>query len=195
MKKTVKGLMVLALTVLANLSFANDVYFDVNIIGEDKFKLSVKNVKGDVSLSLWNTTGDELYEETVKNLTSIEKTFDVSDLPNGKYIFQYKDDFKVQKVTFVVSDQLTFHLAASEIQFVPVISQRGSDVAVSLLTNSMERMIVSIYDQYDNLLIKEVIEGEKYIGKKFDFSKVKKGLYNVVIFCNGNTTSKAIEIK
>ena len=38
MKKTVKGLLVLALTVLANVSFAKDIYFDVNIIGEDKFK-------------------------------------------------------------------------------------------------------------------------------------------------------------
>ncbi len=193
--KTIKGILALALIVLANISFANDIYFDVRVLGEGKFQLSVMNVNGDASLSLWDVSGAKLYSEKVKSLNSISKTFDVSNLPNGKYTFRYEDDFKIQKVTFVVDDQLTFDLESSEVHFLPVISQRGNDVMVGLVANTTERLVVSIYDLEANLVIKEVIEGENYIGKKYDFSQVRKGSYNVVIASAARTISKTIEIK
>ncbi len=193
--KTVKGIVAVALIVLANLGLANDIYFDVKVVGESKFQLSVMNVRGDANLSLWDLSGKKLYSETVKSLNSINKTFDVSSLPNGKYTFQYEDDFKTQKVTFVVDDQLTFDLESSEVHFLPVISQKGNSVMVGLVANTPEKLIVSIYDLRSNLLIKEVIEGDNYIGKKYDFSQVRKGSYHVEIASSAKTVSKTIEIK
>ncbi|MEQ9231568.1 MAG: hypothetical protein RIF46_12870, partial [Cyclobacteriaceae bacterium] len=73
--KTVKGIVTAALIVLANLGLANDIYFDVKVVGESKFQLSVMNVRGDANLSLWDLSGKKLYSETVKSLNSINKTF------------------------------------------------------------------------------------------------------------------------
>ncbi len=191
-KNTVKGLLAGALTVLALTSSANDNFFKLEVVEDRVFKLEVENVNGNASIKIEDQKGVQLLSKPMKATSKLTTKFDLSSLPQGTYKLTYADDFKVQIASIIIEDELSFDMEG--VQFVPVIVEKSSKLKVGLLSQARTKMVISVYDDSNQLLVSEVLQGEDYFGKQYDFSKVRKGTYRVVVSASGRTYSKTIKI-
>ena len=195
MKNKVK-IMVSALIVLATFGSATAYNGELNVKATDQksFTLSEKNVTGSAKLSIVDQNGVTVYQSNLSDGESIKKTFDVSALPEGPYTVEYADNFKVQTVSMLIDEELSFDVSNAKIEFVPSIVKRGAILNIGMLSDSDKRFQVKIYDEFNHLLLSEAVTGTNYFGKRFDLSKIRRGDYRVVVTCEGRSFIRTVRI-
>jgi len=194
MTKAMKGLLSGLLMVLATLSYgSNEPYFKVEVTGQRTFSLQVENLTGTTRISLQDTNGEMVYKEQIASVSTYTKQFDVTSLPKGNYTLIVEDDFKRQSAKISVADQLVAEF--DELYFFPLIVQDGKYITVSKIASANERLSVVIYDVNDKLLFSEVLQGQDFLGKRFDFSKAPKGTYKIFLASNGHALNRRVVIQ
>ena len=195
MKNTVKGLMVMALIVLA-LPFAKaneDTYFNLLVREDYKLEISVKNVWGETSISIYDEEEALVFTTPVRHSGSVEQVLDFSFLSRGDYTIVFRDELKVQSAAFRVEDAIGL-LTRVTTRFVPRVTVHDKSVIVSVSSLDSDKMTVCIYDADGNRLNREVVSGQNYIGARYDFSEVFTGNYLVEVQFGNETYTHEVRI-
>lgn len=172
-------------------SIGND--FSIKVIGSRYFEWSPKNIQGKAMVTISDDAKTVVYRERMEAST-VRRVFDLSNMPKGRYEFVFEDDFKIESTSFEISDDLTFDLSNSSIQFVPTITKMHSYVNVGLLSETRTSATITVYNEDDVRMVHETVTGEGYFGKRLNFDKAFSGVYRVVIQYNGKSFVKKIRI-
>ena len=198
MKRTIKLSIWGALIVIANQLNATsfDSSFNVNMVGTKAFEMTVKNLRGDVKISLLNSKKGVIYKEdfTSANM-SFKRTFDLSLFPDGNYTIELVDEEKSQSIPLsIVDNKLSVKTVEKAIHFLPVVYKKDNMVRVHMPALSAEYLDIAILNESDEIMYEEKLKGEKNLGKIFDFSKSYKGAYKILLGSNAGFVSKEIVI-
>lgn len=106
----------------------------------------VLDVKAGNLLIIKDFKGVILYEESMKQSGLYTKSFDLTELPDGDYIFELDKDLEIQTIPFeVVENTVTFKTDMEATIFKPATRVKGEIVFVSRLSLNKEPMEISIY--------------------------------------------------
>lgn len=196
MKKTMNFLTALVMIVISFASYAEtiDPTFDLKVVGAHSFSVSLERANQDLEVYFLDNKGEILFKDVLYKNEKFEKTFLLSNLPDGDYQLKIKDAVKVQLVSVAYNNQqVDIDFSKIVCTFYPVITESDKLVSVGAVSSSDAPMKVAIEDQYGEIIYSESIKGGDYIGKRFDFSQVK-GNYRVVVNRDGLITTKSLAI-
>lgn len=194
-KHTKKGF--LMVTMFATLlSFANENSFFTIKNDAKKTVLILKNVKEGNLLSIIDNNGIILYKELIEQNGVYSKGFDLTSLPDGKYIFELDKDIQIDTIPFTVtSNNVVFSKAEEKTIFKPYTRVKGNMLYITKLALNEEPLKIDIYfsNAIDSkLMYSEKIEGTKNIQKVYRLSGLEQGNYKVVMKTEGKTFTKNI---
>lgn len=127
------------------LSFANEESL-FKIENDAKMTSLTLNAKQGNLLSIKDDNGVVLYKEIIEQSGIYTKGFDLTELPNGGYIFELDKDVEIQTIPFtVVSNTVTFKKDMEAILFKPVTRVKGNLVFISRLSLNKAPMEITIY--------------------------------------------------
>jgi hypothetical protein len=179
-KNTKKGILMVALLATVG-TFATSTHTIVKT-GVKKTALVLKNVKQGNILSIIDSNGIVLYKEAIENNGDYKKSFDLTELPNGDYVFELEKDLEIKTIPFSIAfNTVSFDGEAEVTYFKPYIKHANDLVFVSKLNLTKEDTKVNIYANVDGsyeLVHSELIKNANAIEKAF---KLNKGSYKIEI--------------
>ncbi|WP_258104142.1 hypothetical protein [Marinoscillum sp. MHG1-6] len=175
MRNTIKTLVLAALLIVfsaANVSASTDSLTTATFCRvvaqekQDSYKLIFKgSEKGNVTIKWLDSDGDAIYMENVKSTDAFVKQYDLSTLPEGKYLIAVEStlgyDFSEEIILGDVSG-FDFQLrdAGSKSVLLSGTHPEGKNVYLSIL------------DEDRNTIYSESLEDTEEVLKKFDFHKM-----------------------
>lgn len=182
----------------ASLSFANDGSFLIIKKDAKTTALKLENVKQGNLLSIKDAKGVVLFEEAIKKNGIYNKGFDLTELPNGKYLFELEKDFEIKTMPFEVAEnKIAFIEEEETIVFKPSVRVDKNLILISKLNLDKKPLKIDLYfedkslNSYD-LLLSETIENTQKIERAYKFSTAKKGNYKLVFKSEGQEFIKYI---
>ena len=198
MKRTAKLSIWIALIVMASQLNATsfDSSINVNMVGTKAFELTVKNLRGDVQISLLNSKKGVIYKEDfVSTDMSLKRTFDLGLFPDGNYTIELIDSEKSQSIPLSIEgNKLSVKAIERSVYFLPVVYKKDNMVRVHMPVLSSEYLDIAILNESDEIMYETELKGEQDLGKIFDFSKSFKGSYKFLLSSNAGFVSKEIVI-
>jgi hypothetical protein len=141
-----------------------------------------------------NTTGKIIYEKPVNIQNNNIQDIDFSYLKNGYYTLEINKDFQIEIKPFtIISGKAIFHPKAEKTVFKPVIRSNKNKILISKLNFEVYPMKVDIYYE-DEVILSDIIEGEKLIQKIYTLRKNKKGDYKIVTKVNDRIYTRKISL-
>ncbi|WJJ97173.1 hypothetical protein [Algibacter luteus] len=179
-KNTKKGILMVALMATVS-SFATNTDASIKT-GVKKTALVLKNVKQGNILSIIDSNGIILYKEAIAINGDYKKAFDLTELPDGDYVFELEKDLEIKTIPFSIASDVVSMNAKNEVSyFKPFVKQINDLVYVSKLNLSQEDTKINIFENIEGtytLVHSEKFENEKTIHKAF---KLNKGNYKIEI--------------
>jgi len=155
--------------------FANDLNV-ITRMDAKKTSLVIDNVKAGNKLTLKDDSGLILYKESIEIDGFYKKGFDLTELPDGDYVFELEKDSEIKTIPFNVTfNSVSFDKEDEKIQFKPHVREAKDLVLVSKLNPSMTATSISVYALHDNvssLCHSEIIEGKQVVEKVFKLGLV-----------------------
>ncbi|WP_405294096.1 hypothetical protein [Algibacter sp. Ld11] len=199
MKNVIKHLRkgILMVTIFATISsFANE----VSIKNEaDKTSLTLTDVKKGNLLSIKDENGIVLYKEFIQKSGSYTKGFDLTELPDGDYLFEVDKDVEISTIPFTVgANGVTFDKAEEKVIYKPVTRVVGDLLYVTKLSLDETPLEIDIYYESDTAhnglesVYSEKVENSKIIERVYKLSDLKEGKFEVVCHSEGRTFTKTI---
>jgi len=193
-----KGILLITMMVTL-VSFANDAsLFNIKNVAK-KTALTLYNVKQGDLLSVKDITGLILYKEIIQKAGTYNKGFDLTNLPDGNYIFELDKDFEISSIPFTVkANVVKFDKDHETVVFKPVVRTKDNLVYVSQLCFNKTPLKVEIYfsgfdsGNYESVFL-EKIEDVKVIEKVYKLTGLDKGSYKIVLRSEGKTFTKFIQ--
>ncbi|PKQ45664.1 hypothetical protein [Confluentibacter flavum] len=195
-KNTKKGILMVAM-LAASLSFANEgtPFFTIKNESE-RTSLTLALVKEGNLLSIKDYNGMILYKEVIQKTGTYTKGFDLTALPNGKYIFELDSDIEIKTIPFTVeTNTVVFEKDMEKSIFKPVTRVKGNIVFVSQLTLNNKPLKIDIYFEGSNnseLVLTETIKDTKCIERIYKLTGLKNGNYTMVFNTEGREFIKHI---
>lgn len=150
-----------------------------------KTALIIENVKEGNLLSIKDIYGITLYKELIETNGLYKKGFDLTELPDGNYVFELEKDLEIKTIPFTVkANKVSFNKTDESTYFKPFVKQENEFVYLSKLNLNQEATTINVYANYDGdfkLCHSEKIDEGKVIEKVF---KLKKGNYKIQINSN-----------
>jgi hypothetical protein len=141
-----------------------------------------------------NTTGKIIYEKSGNVHSNNIEDIDFSYLKNGYYTLEINKDFQIEIKPFtIVSGKAIFHPKAEKTVFKPVIRSNKNKILISKLNFEAYPMKVAIYYE-DEIILSDIIEGEKLIKRIYTLHKNKKGDYKIVAKVNDRIYTRKISL-
>ena len=188
-------------TMLAtSLSFANDGTFLLRKKDEKTTAITLVDVKKGNLLSIKDANGIVLFEESIKKNGIYNKGFDLSELPNGQYLFELDKDAMIQMIPFeVLKNEVIFNEKEEKTLFKPFVKVNENMVFISKLAINKEPLKIELYyedksssvSEY-SLLHSETISNTQKIERIYKLSAAKKGTYKLVFVSEGKEYIKYI---
>ena len=198
MKKILKFSLVLAAVVFtAGQAHAGSADFSLDLIKEEgkTVRFSLKETKK-IDLSIYDTNDSLIYQEKVTSEDTINRTYDLTALPNGIYFLRAESDLKISKYKIeVVGSKAKLTAAAISEVYKPVLVNKNGMVTVNILNLDTVPVAVTIYDSEENEVYNENLTAALYVGKIFDLTSTQNGKYTFEITYNGKTFSETVIIK
>jgi len=199
MKKIIKNSKkrILMVTMFATfLSFANDASL-FNIKNDaKKTALTLYNVKQGNLLSVIDKNGVILYKETIQKPGIYNKGFDLTELPNGAYLFELDKDLEISSIPFKVENSLVvFDKQNEKTIFKPFARVENNLVYVSKLALNEAPLKIEIFFEGFNesqLMYTETIKDIKTIERIFKLEGLRLGSYTIVFYTEGKKFIKTI---
>nr|WP_315211008.1 hypothetical protein [uncultured Flavobacterium sp.] len=198
MKKILKFSLVLAAVVLtATQAHAGNTDFSLDLIKEDgkTVSFSLKEIKK-IDLSIYDTNDSLIYQEKVTSEDNINRTYDLTALPDGIYFLKAESDLKISKYKIeVVGNKAKLSADAISEVYKPVLVNKNGIVTVNILNLENTPVTVAIYNSEENEVYNETLTADLYVGKIFDLTSAQNGKYTFDITYNGKTFSQTVAIK
>ncbi len=181
------------------LSFANEVSFITIKNDADKTSLTLTDVKQGNLLSIKDENGIVLYKEFIQKSGSYTKGFDLTELPNGSYLFEIDKDVEINTIPFTVdADVVTFAKGEEKIIYKPVTRVVGDLLYVTKLSLDEAPLNIEIFFESDSsngvleTIHSEKVENSKVIERIYKLEGLSLGKFEVVCRTDGRTFTKSI---
>ena len=145
-------------------------------------------VANDITITLEDAVGNSLVNEKVSATPNFAKRYNLTNLENGNYRFIIKkklsktiQPFELTAKTVVMSD-----LKRKE-KFLPNIAQRDNKLDVNVLLGNYSNIHVRIYDLDGRNVFEETNYVVFMLHKRYDLSKMPKGVYTVEVVAGDET--------
>ncbi len=126
--------------------FAND---NENIIikkGAEKTSVVIENVKAGNTLTIKDSYNVTLYKELIETSGLYTKGFNLTELPDGDYVFELEKDLEINMIPFnVTSNIVSFNKTDEATYFKPFIKQEKDLVYLTKLNLNEEATSINIY--------------------------------------------------
>ncbi|KAA5827341.1 hypothetical protein FPF71_00405 [Algibacter amylolyticus] len=180
MKNTKKAILMVAFLATV-VGFANDSNSLIKK-GAKKTAIVLKNVKVGNLLTIKDNYGIVLYKEAIKTEGSYTKGFDLTQLPDGDYVFELEKDLEINTIPFtVLHNQVTFNKTDEVTYFKPYVKQDQDLVYVTKLNPELKETTINVYainGTESTLRFSEKITNTQSIEKVF---KLTKGNFKIEI--------------
>lgn len=198
MKKILKFSLVLTAIVLTAVqAHAENADFSLDLIKKEgkTVSFSLKEIKK-IDLSIYDINDSLIYQEKVTSEENINRTYDLTALPDGIYFLKAEDDRKISKYKIEVVGN-TAKLSADAISEVykPVLVNKNGIVTVNVLNLEKTPVTVVLYDSNQTEVYNETLEADLYVGKMFDLTAAQNGKYTFEITYNGKTFMETVSNK
>ena len=198
MKKILKFSLVLAAVVLTAVqAHAGNADFSLDLIKEEgkTVSFSLKEIKK-IDLSIYDTNDSLIYQEKVTSEDNINRTYDLTALPDGIYFLKAESDLKISKYKIeVVGNKAKLSADAISELYKPVLVNKNGIITVNILNLENTPVTVAIYNSEENEVYNETLTADLYVGKIFDLTSAQNGKYTFDITYNGKTFSETVAIK
>ena len=198
MKKILKFSLVLAAVVLTAVqAHAGNADFSLDLIKEEgkTVSFSLKEIKK-IDLSIYDINDGLIYQEKVTSEDNINRTYDLTALPDGIYFLKAESDLKISKYKIeVVGNKAKLSAEAISEMYKPVLVNKNGIVTVNILNLKKAPVTVVIYNADQTEVYNETLATELYVGKIFDLSSAQRGKYTFEITYNGKTFIDTVATK
>lgn len=198
MKKILKFSLVLTAVVLTAVqAHAGNADFSLDLIREEgkTVSFSLKETKK-IDLSIYDTNDSLIYQEKVTSDDNINRTYDLTALPDGIYFLKAESDLKISKYKIeVVGNKAKLSADAISDVYKPVLVNKNGMVTLNILNLENTPVTVAIYNSEENEVYTETVTADFYVGKIFDLNSAQNGKYTFAITYNGKTFSEIVVIK
>ncbi len=164
--------------------FANDANSLIKK-GAKKTALVLENVKEGNLLSIKDSYGIILYKELIDTNGVYTKGFDLTELPDGDYVFELEKDLEVKTIPFTVkASTVSYKKSEEATYFKPYVKQENNMVYLTKLNLNQVPTSVKVFANIDGeykLCHSEIVENEKVIEKVF---RLGEGKYKIEINSN-----------
>ncbi|MGB5420167.1 hypothetical protein [Algibacter sp.] len=194
-RNTKKG--ILMVTMFATmLSFANDASL-FNIKNDAKrTALTLYNVKKGNLLSIKDMNGVILFKEYLQVTGKYTKGFDLTELPNGAYMFELVKDLEINSVPFTVTSNIVvFEKEKEKTIYKPLVRVKGDLVYITKLSLDEAPLKIDIYFTgygESELVFSESLKDTKTIERIYKLDGLKFGEYKIVFNTEGRQFTKVI---
>lgn len=168
--------------------------------GEIDFALYVKNESGQgktvtfafnqvkkVALSLYDSDEVLIHTENVTAKQSINRTYDLNQLPEGTYFLEAETEKKVARYEITVTGtKATLSKKAISEVYKPVVTNKDGMVSVNIQNTDKSPVTVKIYDAQDNEVYNENLSGSN-VSKTFDMTNSSESKYTFVMTYDNKT--------
>ncbi|XMO87807.1 hypothetical protein AAFN75_05845 [Algibacter sp. AS12] len=184
-KSTKKGILMVAL-LATFIGFAKDSNSLIKK-GTRETALVLKNVKVGNLLTIKDNYGIILYKEAIKIKGLYTKGFDLTELPNGEYVFELEKDLEINTIPFTVANSVvSFDKTAETTTYKPYVKQENGLVYVTKFNPEFKETTINVYaleGAEATLRFSEEITNSQTIEKVF---KLRKGNYKIEISSENN---------
>ena len=198
MKKILKFSLVLAAVVLTAVqAHAGNADFSLDLIKEEgkTVSFSLKEIKK-IDLSIYDINEALIYQEKVVSEDHINRTYDLTALPDGIYFLKAESALKISKYKIeVVGNKAKLSTNAISEVYKPVVVNKNGIVTVNVLNLEKVPVTVAVYNSDQTEVYKETLAADLYVGKIFDLSSAHNGKYTFEITYNGKTFSETVATK
>ena len=161
----------------------------VNFSTIDKtFKISLRNAKAEtVTITLEDTEGVSLVNETVEATPNCVKSYRLENLPEGKYIFTVKHvGHKVIQPIMLTPVQILVTTEEREEMLLPTLVQKENKIFVNSFVRKGGKTQVRILNNEGALMFEDAYSDE-ILRKTFDIAKLASGVYFFEVETNATT--------
>lgn len=198
MKKILKFSLVLAAVVLTAVqTHAGNTDFSLDLIKEEgkTVSFSLKEIKK-IDLSIYDTNDSLIYQEKVTSEDNINRTYDLTALPDGIYFLKAESNLKISKYKIeVVGNKAKLSADAISEVYKPVLVNKNGIVTVNILNLEKAPVTVAVYNSDQTEVYTTTLAADLYVGKIFDLTSAQNGKYTFDITYNGKTFSETVVIK
>jgi hypothetical protein len=198
MKKILKFSLVLAAVVLTAVqAHAGNADFSLDLIKEEgkTVSFSLKEIKK-IDLSIYDTNDSLIYQEKVTSEDNINRTYDLTALPDGIYFLKAESNLKISKYKIeVVGNKAKLSAYAISEVYKPVLVNKNGIVTVNILNLEKAPVTVAVYNSDQTEVYTTTLAADLYVGKIFDLTSTQNGKYTFDITYNGKTFSETVVIK
>ena len=198
MKKILKFSLVLAAVILTAVqAHAGNADFSLDLIKEEgkTVSFSLKEITK-IDLSIYDINDGLIYQEKVISEDNINRTYDLTALPDGIYFLKAESDLKISKYKIeVVGNKAKLSAEAISEMYKPVLVNKNGIVTVNILNLKKAPVTVVIYNADQTEVYNETLAADLYVGKIFDLSSAQRGKYTFEITYNGKTFIDTVATK
>jgi hypothetical protein len=192
MKKVINKSIIMVAMCTALLSNANEGSSFIPKKEIAKTIVTINDVKEGQKLLIKDLNGFILYKELIKESGLYSKAFDLTELPDGDYIFELEKDLEIKTIPFnVIFNKVTFLKEKETSIYKPYVIMKKNYIYVNKLALNGEPLEIKIYYDGDNnsheLIYSETIKDIKTIGKAYKLMNHATGDYKVVLTSNNRT--------
>ncbi len=167
---------------------------DMPTVSNDKSKtltIAASSLKGGtIDITIFDAQNNTIHAETIKN-EKVARSYDVRNLPNGKYVIEMSNGLKTTKQNFEIYSSEVFLDKNVETFYAPVVNVSENFVDVNAVG---PKAIITFVDQDNNLLKSETVTSST-IHRRFNVAKLPAGIYTVSVNTKEKSTSKTFEKK
>ena len=195
MKNLIKNsMLIVAFFTTVVMSAVNDESgFNLRVIDAKMVSLTLENSDGSSKVSVVDSYGEVLYKESFKG-TYFSKSYDLMTLPTGDYYFEVEGQTKIKLMPFTVTEkEVTFNNEVETIYFKPIVREEGDKIHVTKIALDNESLTIALYNNVNDILYTEKLEGDMHLGRTLNISKLEKGNYRLVLEAADKTFSYNIK--
>ena len=195
MKNLIKNsiLIVAFFTTIVMSALNDESGFNFKVVDAKMVSLTLENNDGSSKVSIVDSFGEVLYKESFKG-TYFSKKYDLLTLPVGDYYFEVEGQTKIKLMPFTVTEkEVAFNNEVETIYYKPTVREQGDKIHISKIALNNEALTVVLYNNVNEALYLEKLDGDLNLEKTLNISKLKKGNYKLVLVEAGKTFSYNIQ--
>jgi len=193
MKTIFKKYLVVVLMFGTFINYATEKNISTTIDGK-KVKVEFTAVRKGQVLSIKNANNIVMYSDVIEMAGNYTRTFDLTNLENGKYTAELEKDFETIIKPFLVANGLvTFTPEENKTIFKPVIRIQDNLLLISKISLEDQPVKITLYYK-DAVIYTETSKDTKVLNRALRLLKNKKGTYTVAINADNKNYSKNFKI-
>ena len=193
MKTIFKKYFIVVLMFGTFINYATEKNISTTIDGKN-VKVEFTAVRKGQVLSIKNANNIVMYSDVIEMAGNYARTFDLTNLENGKYTAELEKDFETIIKPFLVANGLvTFTPEENKTIFKPVIRIQDNLLLISKISLEDQPVKITLYYK-DAVIYTETSKDTKVLNRALRLLKNKKGTYTVAINADNKNYRKNFKI-